>query len=137
MRALELLRSARVGRLATVTPEGRPHVVPCVFAVAEVAGDVRIYWAVDDKPKRSTRLQRQVNLEANASVELVVDAYDDDWDRLWWVRASGTGRPVEDPSERELALAALREKYPQYRELADDAPLVAIGVERLSGWSAA
>ena len=134
--ALERLRSARVGRLATVTPEGRPHIVPFVFAVVEDAGSVRVYWVVDAKPKRSTRIQRLRNLEANAAAELVVDGYDEDWDRLWWVRARGTGRVVRDPGERASALAALRAKYPRYRALGDESPLVAIDVERVTGWSA-
>ena len=66
--ALERLRSARVGRLSTVTPEGRPHVVPFVFALVRDAGSTRAYWAVDDKPKRSTLIQRLRNLEANPRV---------------------------------------------------------------------
>jgi PPOX class probable F420-dependent enzyme len=134
--ALERLRSARVGRLSTVSPEGRPHVVPFVFALVRDAGSTRVYWAVDDKPKRSTLIQRLRNLEANPAAELVVDGYDEDWDRLWWVRARGSGRLVLDRSERAIALAALRAKYPRYRDLPDDASVVAIDVDRVSGWTA-
>jgi PPOX class probable F420-dependent enzyme len=134
--ALERLRSARVGHLATVTPEGRPHVVPFVFALVEDVGTVRAYWVVDDKPKRSRDLRRLRNLEANPAAELVVDGYDEDWDRLWWVRASGTGRVVRDQAERVAGLDALRAKFPRYRELREDATLVAIDVERVTGWAA-
>jgi PPOX class probable F420-dependent enzyme len=134
--ALERLRAARVGRLATVTPDGRPHVVPFVFAVVDERGTVRAYWAVDAKPKRSTRIQRLINLEANPVAEIVVDAYDEDWDRLWWVRARGTTRPVTDPAERRAALEALRAKYERYRDLDDDAVLVAIALTHVTGWTA-
>jgi PPOX class probable F420-dependent enzyme len=119
-----------------VTPDGRPHVVPFVFAVVEDRGSVRAYWAVDAKPKRSPRLQRLRNLASNPAAEIVVDGYDEDWDRLWWVRAGGTGRIVQDPDERAAALGALRAKYPRYRDLADDAVVVAIDLERITGWSA-
>jgi PPOX class probable F420-dependent enzyme len=133
--AIARLRSARVGRMATVRADGRPHVVPLVFALFE-GDDLRLYWAVDAKPKRSASLQRVRNLERNPSVEIVVDGYEEDWGRLWWVRASGTGRIVDDPEEREVAREALRAKYPQYRDAPLDGPVVAIDLESITGWSA-
>jgi PPOX class probable F420-dependent enzyme len=134
--ALARLRTARVGRLATVTPDVRPHVVPFVFALVEHGRDVRAYWAVDRKPKRSERLQRLRNLERNPAVELEVDGYDDQWRDLWWVRASGTGRVVESSDERAAALDALAAKYPGYASEPPPGPVVAIDVERISGWEA-
>jgi len=134
--ALARLRSARVGRLATVTPGARPHVVPFVFAIVEQGGEVRAYWAVDRKPKRTDRLQRLTNLESNPAVEFVVDGYDEDWRDLWWVRTSGTGRVVEAPDERVAAFEALTAKYPQYASEPPSGPVVAIDVERISGWEA-
>jgi PPOX class probable F420-dependent enzyme len=134
--AIARLRSARVGRLATVTPEARPHVVPFVFALVERDRDVLAYWAVDRKPKRSERLQRLRNLERNPAAEFVVDGYDEDWRTLWWVRASGTGRVVEDASEERSALAALAAKYPQDAGDPPPGPVVAIEIETISGWEA-
>lgn len=134
--AVRRLRSARVGRLATVTPEGLPHVVPFVFALVEDAESVRAYWVVDAKRKRSTRIQRLRNLEAKPAAELVVDGYDEDWDRLWWVRARGRGRRVEDPVERAVAIDALRAKYDRYADLDAAAVLIAIDVDRITGWAA-
>jgi PPOX class probable F420-dependent enzyme len=135
--ALERLRSARVGRIATVTPDDRPHVVPFVFALAEGSGvRPRAYWAVDRKPKRLERLRRLDNLEGNPAVEFVVDGYDEDWRSLWWVRASGIGRLVASDDERSDALAVLRSKYPQYGSEPPGGPVVAIDIERISGWSA-
>ncbi len=84
--------------MATVSPSNRPHVVPFVFVLVE-HGDARVaYWAVDHKPKRSADLKRIRNLEANPAVEFVVDGYEEDWQRLWWVRCSGTARVVDDTS---------------------------------------
>ena len=135
--AIARLRSARVGRLATVTPEARPHVVPFVFALVERDRDVLAYWVVDRKPKRSERLQRLRNLEGNPAAEFVVDGYDEDWRALWWVRASGTGRVIDDASdERAVALEALGAKYPRYAVEPPPGPVVAIDIDRISGWRA-
>jgi PPOX class probable F420-dependent enzyme len=132
--AWDRVRTARVGRMATVTPSNRPHVVPFVFALVE-DGDTRVaYWAVDHKPKRSVDLKRIRNLETNPAVEFVVDGYDEDWGRLWWVRCSGTARVVESETERRSALQALEENYPQYAVDGPDGPVVAIDIETCEGW---
>ena len=75
----ELFSSQAVARLATIGPGG-PHLVPIVFAID--AGH-------DRKPKRTHRLQRIINIEGDARVVVLVDHYDQNWDRLWWVRADG------------------------------------------------
>jgi PPOX class probable F420-dependent enzyme len=125
-----------VGRMATVRPDGTPHVVPFVFALVRDATAIRLYWTVDAKPKRSTRLRRLENLETNPAVEVVVDRYDDDWTDLWWVRMRGTGRVVTTAEERRAALAALASKYPPSRSMRAEGDVVAIEVEGLSWWSA-
>jgi PPOX class probable F420-dependent enzyme len=137
--ALRRAAAARIGRIATVRPDGTPHVVPLVFAIVRAAGGrTTVYWVVDDKPKRSTRLRRLENLAANPAAEVVVDAYDDDdWSRLWWVRLRGTGRVVEEADERGAALDALGAKYPAYRERAPDGPVVALDIHEVTSWSAA
>ena len=134
--ALARLRGARVGHLATVTPDGRPHVVPVVFALIESGDPVRLVWAVDRKPKRSARVRRLQNLEVNPAAEIVVDGYDEDWSRLWWVRAGGRARILIEGDERERALGALAEKYAPYRVEPPDGPVIVIEVERISGWTA-
>src|SRR4029453_9557670 len=129
------LHSARLGRLATVTADARPHVVPFVFALFERHQAPPAYWAVDRKPKRTERLQRLRNLERNSAAEFVVDGYDEDWRALWWVRASGAGRVVDDASrERVAAIDALAAKYRQYASDPPAGPVVAIDIDRISGW---
>jgi PPOX class probable F420-dependent enzyme len=133
--AVELLRTARVGRLATSGADGQPHVVPVCFALA---GD-RIYWAVDDKPKRSRGLRRLRNIAENPRVCLVVDVWDEDWTRLCWVMAEGHAAIVDDRDERARALDALVAKYPQYaamRLTATAGDVVAIVPARVIGWQA-
>lgn len=134
---------ARVARLATADADGRPHVVPMVFALASGrdAGETRsgdtVYSAVDAKPKRSTALRRLANIAVNPRVAVLVDHYEDDWHALWWVRADGTGRVLDaDEPEGRDAIARLVARYPQYREQPPPGPVVAIDVARWSGWSA-
>ena len=110
--------------------------VPFVFVMVERGSDVRAYWAVDRKPKRTTDLTRIRNLERNPAVEFVVDGYTEDWTTLWWVRCSGTARIVTEDAERADALGALRAKYPQYELEPPGGPVVAIEVERVVGWQA-
>jgi PPOX class probable F420-dependent enzyme len=133
--AVRMLAEAKVGRIATVRPDGSPHVVPFVFAVIDADDGLRVYWCVDDKPKRSRALQRLVNIRAHPAVELEVDRYDDDWSGLWWVRASGMAREVTSTDERERALTALAAKYPPYADHPPSGPVIAIQVDRVTGWA--
>jgi PPOX class probable F420-dependent enzyme len=136
--AVARLRGERVARLATVRPDGRPHVVPVVFAVVErpVAPDrLSVYWIVDHKPKGAAGLQRLRNIAVRPHAELVVDAYDDeDWRRLWWVRVSGASQTVDDPDERTLARDALATKYRQYAADPPQGPVVVIEIDSVAGW---
>jgi PPOX class probable F420-dependent enzyme len=129
--ARERFAAARVARLATTDSAARPHIVPIAFAVE---GD-HVYSAVDAKPKRTTSLRRLANVRSNPAVAMLVDHYDDgDWSALWWVRAEGLGR-VLDPEEHEAqrAIALLLARYPQQRATG---AVLAVDVERWSGWSA-
>ncbi|MCK1819318.1 TIGR03668 family PPOX class F420-dependent oxidoreductase [Streptomyces sp. XM83C] len=159
--------AARIARLATVDPEGRPRLVPVVFAGgdADPEGEVdregdggpeggggpkggqehpaRIVTAVDHKPKRSPRLARLRDIAAHPEVALLVDFYDENWDRLWWVRADGIAHvlPPDAPQERTraehaAAIARLRAKYPQYGDQPPDGAVIVIAVHRWTGWCA-
>lgn len=127
------LAGARVGRLSTLGTSGAPTLVPFCF----VLDGERIYSAVDHKPKRTRRLQRLANAAHDPRVSVLVDHYEEDWDRLWWVRADGLALTVDDPPEVEHALALLVEKYDQYRAQRPQGPVMRIDVTRWRGWSAA
>lgn len=122
---------ARVARLATASGDGQPHLIPIVFVLA---GE-QIYSVVDAKPKRTGALRRLANVRENPSVALLVDHYDEDWDMLWWVRADGRGRVLDPGTDEEArhAITLLTERYPQQRATG---AVLAVDVERWSGWSA-
>jgi len=124
---------SRVAHLATTDPDGRPHLVPIVFALA---GDT-LYTAVDAKPKRSRTLRRIENARVRPEVTVLVDRYDEDWSRLWWVRLRGRSRVLDHGEEAARALELLVERYEQYRDAPPTPPVLAIDVEEWRGWSAA
>ncbi|WP_329458098.1 TIGR03668 family PPOX class F420-dependent oxidoreductase [Streptomyces sp. NBC_01497] len=157
--AARRLRAARVLRLATVGPDGAPHLVPATFAWYEGPHGDRIAIAVDHKPKRHRNLRRLRNIEARPAVCVLADEYSEDWARLWWARADGTARVLAGEgegdgegdgegaaraggggtgagtAERAGALERLAAKYPQYAERRPEGPVILIEVERVSGWA--
>ena len=130
--ARALFVSAAVARLATVRPDGSPHLIPVCFALA---GET-IYSAVDHKPKATADLARLRHIAAEPRVALLADRYEDDWSRLWWVRVDGDASVVSTPRERDGALAALAAAYPQYAARAPEGPVIAVRPRRYSGWRA-
>ncbi|MGH2759883.1 MAG: TIGR03668 family PPOX class F420-dependent oxidoreductase [Actinomycetota bacterium] len=130
---LRLVSAARVARLATVNEKGRPHQVPITFAL----GDDVVYTAVDAKPKRSRDLERLRNIVSSPHVSVLIDHYSDDWSGLWWCRLDGRARAEPAGPAFDAGIAALQEKYVQYREAPPDGPLIVIDVARWTGWTAA
>jgi PPOX class probable F420-dependent enzyme len=129
--ARELLASVRVLRLATVAADGRPHLVPTAFAVA---GD-RIWTVVDHKPKSTPNLLRLRHIANEPRVSVLADHYEDDWERLWWVRADGDAEVLNDPASMSEPIRLLCERYEQYRERVPEGPVISIRVSRWTGWA--
>jgi PPOX class probable F420-dependent enzyme len=125
--------AARVGHLGTVRPDGRPHVVVVTFAWL---GEDRLVTAVDAKPKRSTDLQRLRNLAASPWATLLVDHYEEDWSRLWWVRLDGDAEVVRDEPRRAESVRPLVAKYAAYRSAPPAGPAIVLRVRSCASWSA-
>ena len=130
-----------VARLATITPDGLPHLVPVVFAVSNSPDSpddpVRtVYTAIDAKPKTTQRLRRLANIESNPQVSLLVDHYADDWTQLWWVRVDGVAAIHRDGAVLHAGHLLLRAKYPQYQTVPLNGPVIAVAVARWSSWHA-
>ena len=129
----DFLIGQRVGRLATADADGQPHVVPVCYALEATS----VYITVDEKPKRASSrpLKRLRNIQENPAVALVVDRYDEDWDRLGWVMVRGPAEVLESGSEHDEAQKTLKDRYPQLRVM-DLAPLpvIAIRVAQVTSW---
>ena len=139
MRLAEDVARARLaahdhGILCTVHAERGVDAVPVAYAVDD-GGFVGV--PVDRvKPKSSSRLQRERNLEADPRATLLVEHWDsDDWSQLWWVRAE-LRRHTETDASRAAELAArLAGRYPQYRHQPFDRVLV-LQIVGVTGWAA-
>ena len=122
------------GILCTVHAERGVDAVPVVYVVDD--GDY-VGVPIDlVKPKASSRLQPERNLETDPRGTLLVEHWDrHDWSQLWWVRAEL--RWQGDAAGRATELAAqLAKRYPQYR----DQPFARVLVLRIvgvTGWTAA
>jgi PPOX class probable F420-dependent enzyme len=130
--AKSMFAQAPAAQLATVGPDGAPHLVPVVFAVE---GDT-VYTAVDAKRKTTKRLRRLSNIEANPRVCILVDHYTDDWAQLWWVRADGQATIHYHGEEVATGYYLLRTKYVQYQRVALDGPVITVAVDKWSSWHA-
>ena len=123
-----------MARLATVDSEARPHLIPVCFVFDGTA----FYTAVDAKPKRveGKQLARVRNIQANRQVALLVDEYDEDWSRLWYILVRGTAGMLDNGGERQKALQLLKKKYPNYRLglLPEDALVIRIQPEQMTWW---
>ena len=139
-----LLDPARRATLATIAADGRPRLVPICFVVVD---DV-IWSPLDEKPKSvddPRRLARVRHIERDARVTLLVDRWSEDWSELGWLRLDGRGdilEPEGDPAttandreEHAAAVAALRNKYPQYatHDL-ETRPIIRLTIDRAVGW---
>lgn len=127
------LERARVGRLATVDDEGRPHVVPICYALSEGA---RLVSAIDEKPKSTRELRRVRDVRSNPRVAVIVDRYVEDWTRLAWVQVRGRARVLEpSATSHEDAVRALAEKYGQYADHdLDSRPVLEIEIGSTVSW---
>jgi PPOX class probable F420-dependent enzyme len=123
---------SRVARLATIDADGRAHLVPIVFALDEDT----LYSAVDAKPKASRTLRRIENARHRPDVTVLVDHYDEDWDRLWWVRLRGRARVLDGGDEAAEALALLVDRYAPYRREPPGLPVLAVDIVEWRGWAA-
>jgi PPOX class probable F420-dependent enzyme len=130
----QFVANARIGRLATVSAEGEPHVIPICHAFV---GD-RIVIALDEKPQTvaSTDLKRVQNIRANSLISLVFDQYTENWDELGWVRVTGHAELVApDEDGHEAGIAALSNKYQQYADQTlSDKLMIRIEPHRVRSW---
>lgn len=128
--ARRLFAGARVATLGSLTAAGDPHLVPVTFAVD---GDT-VWTAVDAKPKRAGSLRRHENIRRRPGVSLLAQEWDEDWSRLWWVRADGSAVVTDEPAAVARAVGLLRTKYRQYAEVRVGGPVIEVTISSWRGW---
>lgn len=129
--AWALLEGSRVATLATLSADGAPRLVPCVYAMHGFT----LLVPVDAKPKRTRSLARLADIQRNPRVGLLVHEWSEDWTRLWWVRLAGRAG-LAAGEDLALARARLLERYPQYTDPAELDPIITIAVTAWRAWRA-
>ena len=128
------LREHVHGVLCTLHPQRGPDPQPAVYALTD---DGYVGVPIDKvKPKASTRLQREDNLEADPRASLLIEHWDAaDWSRLWWVRAELEHVPDPPVALVDAVANRLAATVPQYADKPFHRVLVC-RVVRVSGWAA-
>jgi len=127
------IEEARTATLGTIAEDGRPRLVPICFVLREQ----HLYTPIDEKPKTNAPrpLARIRDIERRAEVTVLIDRWDEDWDRLAWLRCDGRAGLTNEPEERTAVVGALRAKYPQYETHdLESRPLIRIAIERVRSW---
>ena len=126
--AAELVRWARVCRVATVSPEGVPHLVPVCHALA----GQKLYLGSGNE---ATKVR---NLKSTPRITLTVDEYSEHWASLKGVMIQGRARLIERGPEFTRAREALYDKYPQYPKEAalatSDSVIVEVTPSHVFAW---
>jgi PPOX class probable F420-dependent enzyme len=134
----QFIDRSRVGRLATVDSECKPHLVPVVFAF-----DGRNFFIpIDEKrkktPAKPDKLKRVRNIRKNPSVALLIDRYSEDWTKLAFVMVQGKASLARNNREASVqvksAYKELAKKYPQYRNVGLGNTCIVIKPERVVSW---
>lgn len=126
----ELLKNERVGRIATASKTGIPHVVPVCFVYDGKAIYIPTYYGTG----------KVKNLQRNSRAAFVVDEYFDDWMKLKGVLVLGEAEIIDSGEEYYYAKRLIYEKYPQYNEFPipmeeKKVPVVKIRLDRIIEWN--
>ena len=134
-----IIDKARVARLATVDSECKPHLIPVVF----VFDNYSYFIPIDEKTKRSRpeKLKRAKNIQQNSNVTLLIDDYNENWRKLYFIMIQGKasiigGKKLE---QNELLLLEkahklLSDKYLQYQKIGIGEYVIRIIPQKVITW---
>ena len=138
-----IIDKARVARLATVDSEGKPHLVPVVFAYDEEHYYIPIDEKTKQRPSKPEKLKRVKNIQANPNIALLIDEYNEDWTKLYFVMIQGrasliSNKKREQQNELSLLLEKahklLSEKYHHYQKIGIGEYIIMIYPQKIITW---
>jgi PPOX class probable F420-dependent enzyme len=138
-----IIDKARVARLATVDSEGKPHLVPVVFAYDEEHYYIPIDEKTKQRPSKPEKLKRVKNIQANPNIALLIDEYNEDWTKLYFVMIQGRASLISNKKgeqENELLLLLekahklLSEKYYHYQKIGIGEYVIIIYPQKIVTW---
>ena len=130
-----IIDKATVARLATVDSECKPHLIPVVFVF-----DNGYYFIPIDENKPEN-LKRIKNIQQNPNVALLIDEYNEDWRKLYFIMIQGKasiigGKELEQNEQvlLEKAHKMLSGKYDQYEEIGIGHYIIMIVPQKVITW---
>ena len=135
------IKEAKVARLATVDIQCTPYLVPVVY-VFDNDNDC-YFLPIDEKTKRSRpqNLKRVTNIQENPNVALLIDEYNEDWTKLYFIMIQGKGSILggkklkhNQISLLKKAQKLLRVKYPQYQKIGIGEYVIMIIPRKVIAW---
>jgi len=134
-----IIDKARVARLATVDSECKPHLIPVVF----VFDNYSYLIPIDEKTKRSRpeKLKRAKNIQQNSNVTLLIDDYNENWRKLYFIMIQGKASIIggKQLEQNELLLLEkahklLFDKYLQYQKIGIGEYVIMIIPQKVITW---
>lgn len=111
---VDYLSNHRYINLATISPDG----TPLAHTVGYVNDGPVIYFMTDNKTRKAR------NIGNNSSVAFTCDEDYTDFFRIQGVQVRGIAEPVTDGSVIESIVSAMMEKYPQVKDMPENADYV-------------
>jgi len=130
-----LIKGAKVARLATVDQKSNPYVVPVVFVFHENS----FFIPLDEKVKtvNARKLKRVKNIEKNPNVTLLIDKYQNDWKKLFFLMIHGKATVIDSKNSKlmDKIHKLLISKYPQYKKIGIGNSCIAINPTKVTFWN--
>jgi len=133
-KTMALIKEAKVARLATVDQKLHPYVVPVVFVFHENS----FFIPLDEKSKtvNPKNLKRVKNIEKNPNVTLLIDKYQNDWKKLFFLMIQGKAKVIDGNNKlMDKIHKLLVSKYPQYKKIGIGNSCIKIEPTKVRFWS--
>jgi len=134
-KTMTLIKGVKVARLATVDQKSHPYVVPVVFVFHENS----FFIPLDEKVKtvNARKLKRVKNIEKNPNVTLLIDKYQNDWKKLFFLLIHGKATITDGKNSKlmDKIHKLLISKYPQYKKIGIGNSCIAINPTKVTFWN--
>jgi PPOX class probable F420-dependent enzyme len=138
-----IIDKARIARLATVDSECKPHLVPVVFAFDGEYYYIPIDAKTKQEPSKPEKLKRVKNIQTNPNIALLIDEYNEDWTKLYFVMIQGRALLISNKKgvqQNELLLIEkahklLSEKYHHYQKIGIGEYVIMIYQQKIITWN--
>jgi len=132
---MTLIKGAKVARLATVDQKSHPYVVPVVFVFHENS----FFIPLDEKVKtvNARKLKRVKNIEKNPNVTLLIDKYQNDWKKLFFLMIHGKAIVIDGKNSKIMdeVHKLFISKYPQYKKIGVGNSCIKINPTKVTFWN--